>query len=151
MSKVGLWSDFWQDIIDTAVDQWRKHLQACVRTNVGHFEHLLWKKLANNLQFFMSFWFKWLLSIMSDFYCVDAWWSVGLPCLTSKVKLVKNSEWTKIKMLIFWIVLIFALIFMIFYKYLSYRWYKLTFETFYVYEKCKISDFKFSKVMQQHT
>jgi len=24
-------------------------------------------------------------------------------------------------------------------------------ETFYVHEKCKISDFKFSKVMQQHT
>jgi len=42
-------------------------------------------KLANSLQFFMSFWFKWLLSIMSDFYCVDAWWSISLPCLTSKV------------------------------------------------------------------
>jgi len=42
-------------------------------------------KLANNLQFFMSFWFKWLLSIMSDFYCVDDWWSIGLPCITSKV------------------------------------------------------------------
>ena len=29
------------DIIDTAIDQWRKHLQACVRANGGHFEHLL--------------------------------------------------------------------------------------------------------------
>jgi len=47
--------------------------------------------------------------------------------------------------------LIFALIFMTFDKYLSYRWYELTFETFYVHEKCKISDFKFSKVVQQHT
>jgi len=47
--------------------------------------------------------------------------------------------------------LIFALIFIIFDRYLSYRWYKLTFETFYVHEKCKISYFKFSKVMQQHT
>jgi len=144
-----------------------------VRFLTGHYRHCSWpvkkaspgmypckcwtfwtlfvNKLANNVQFFMSFWFKWLLSIMSDFYCVDAWWSVGLPCLTSKVKFVKNSEWTKIKMLIFCIVLIFALIFMTFDKYLSYRWYKLTFETFYVHEKCKISDFKFSKVMQQRT
>jgi len=62
-----------------------------------------------------------------------------------------KSEWTKRKMLIFCVVLIFALIFMIFDKYLSYhRWYKLTFETFYVHEKCKISDFKFSKATQQH-
>ena len=29
------------DIIDTAIDEWRKHLQACVLANVGHFEHLL--------------------------------------------------------------------------------------------------------------
>jgi len=108
-------------------------------------------KLANNLQFFMSFWFKWLLSIMSDFYCVVAWWSIGLPCLTSKVKLVNKSEWTKSKVLIFCILLIFVLIFMIFDRYLLYRWCTLTFEMFYVHEKCKISDFKFSKVMQQHT
>ena len=29
------------DIIDTAIDQWRKRLQACVRANDGHFKHLL--------------------------------------------------------------------------------------------------------------
>jgi len=28
--------------------------------------------LANNLHFSMCFWFKWVLSIVSDFYCVDA-------------------------------------------------------------------------------
>jgi len=33
--------DFRQDVIDTAIDQWRKRLQACVRVNGGHFEHLL--------------------------------------------------------------------------------------------------------------
>jgi len=144
-----------------------------VRFLTGHYRHCSWpvkkassgmcscrwwtfwipfvNKLANNLQFFMSFWIKWLLSIMSDFYCVDAWRSIGLPRLTSKVKLVKNSEQTKCKMLIFCIVLIFAVIFVTFDRYLLYRWYKLTFETFYVHEKYKISDFKFPKVMQQHT
>jgi len=46
LSKVGLWSDFGQDIIDiAATDQWRKHLQACVRANDEHFEHLLWTNL----------------------------------------------------------------------------------------------------------
>jgi len=97
-----------------------------VRFLTGHYQHCSWpvkkaspgmcpcrcwtfwtpfvNKLANNLQFLMSFWFKWLLSIMSDFYCVDAWWSVGLHCLTSKVKPVNKSEWTKSKMLIFCIV-----------------------------------------------
>jgi len=28
-----VWSDFWQDIIDTAIDKWRKRLQVCVRAN----------------------------------------------------------------------------------------------------------------------
>jgi len=30
-----------EDIIDTAIDQWRKRFQACVRANGEHFEHLL--------------------------------------------------------------------------------------------------------------
>ena len=81
---------------------------------------------------------------------VDKRTGILLNC-KALVKLVKDSEWTKRKMLIFCIVLIVALIFMTFDKYLSYRWYQLTFETFYVHEKCKISDFNFSKVMQQHT
>jgi len=55
LSKVCLWSDFWQDIIDTAVDQWRKHLQACVRANVGHFDHLLWKKTCKQFAIFHVF------------------------------------------------------------------------------------------------
>jgi len=37
---IAVWSDFQQDIIDTASDQWRKRLKACVRANGGHFEHL---------------------------------------------------------------------------------------------------------------
>jgi len=37
---VPVWTNFRQDIIDTATDQWRKRLQACNRCK--HFEHLLW-------------------------------------------------------------------------------------------------------------
>jgi len=70
-----VWSDFWHNIIVTAIDQCRKHLQACVRAN-GHFNTFCEQTLANNLHFSCVFWFKWLLSIVSDFYCVDAWWSI---------------------------------------------------------------------------
>ena len=52
---------FQWDIIDIEIDHWRKYFQACVWPNDGHFEHLLWF-------FFMCFWFKWLPSIVSDFY-----------------------------------------------------------------------------------
>ena len=34
-------SHFRQGIIDTAMDQWRKHLQACVRANGGPFVNKL--------------------------------------------------------------------------------------------------------------
>jgi len=73
---IAVWSDFRQDITDTAIDQWRKRLQACVRANGGHFEHLLWTNSCQKFAFFMCLWFKWLLSIMSAFHCADAWWSI---------------------------------------------------------------------------
>ena len=38
---VAVWSGLQQNIIDTAINQWRKRLQACVRADGGHFEHLL--------------------------------------------------------------------------------------------------------------
>jgi len=69
--------DFRQDIIDTAIDQWRKRLQT--------FWTLIVNKLLQRICIFMCFWFKWLLPMMSDFYCVYAWWSIGLPCLTAKL------------------------------------------------------------------
>jgi len=42
-SRLHFWFDFQQDIIDTAINQWRKRFQACihVRASGGHFEHLL--------------------------------------------------------------------------------------------------------------
>jgi len=43
-------SDFRQDIVDTAIDQCRKHLQACVRAN-GHLNTFCEQSLANNLHF----------------------------------------------------------------------------------------------------
>jgi len=68
-----VWSDVRQDIIDTAIDECIKRLQVCVRANGGHLNTFCEQTLANNLHFwfFMCFWFKWLLSVVSDFYCVD--------------------------------------------------------------------------------
>jgi len=73
---IALWSDFWQVIIDFGVDHWIRRLQACVRANGGHFEHRLWTNSCKWFAFFMCFWFKWLLSIVSElkkiivvFYC----------------------------------------------------------------------------------
>jgi len=82
---IAVWSDFSQVITDFAVDQWRKRLKACVRANGGHFEHLLWTNSCKRFAFFMCFRFQWLLSTVSAFYCVDAWLSIGLPCLTAKL------------------------------------------------------------------
>ena len=45
-------SDVRQDIIDTAIDQCRKRLQACVRANGGHLNTFCEQTLANNLYFF---------------------------------------------------------------------------------------------------
>jgi len=52
---IAVWSDFWQDINDTAIDQWRKCLQACVRANGGHFEYLLWANSRKRLTFLCVF------------------------------------------------------------------------------------------------
>ena len=69
---------------------------------------------------------------------------------TKSFKLVKDSELMKSKMLIFCTLLIFACILMTSDRYLLDRQQKSHMKHFYVHEKCKISDFKFPKVMQQH-
>ena len=48
---IAVWSDVRQDIIDTAIDQCRKHLQSCVRANGGHMNTFCEQTLANNLHF----------------------------------------------------------------------------------------------------
>jgi len=35
------WAEFQHSVMDDAVDQWRKRLEACIRAEGGHFEHLL--------------------------------------------------------------------------------------------------------------
>ena len=52
---IAVWSAFRLAIIDTAIDQWRKRLQACVRANYGHFEHLLLTNPCKQFAFFMCF------------------------------------------------------------------------------------------------
>ena len=41
MRLIDTWNDLSQSIVDDAVDEWRKTLQACVNEKGGHFEHLL--------------------------------------------------------------------------------------------------------------
>jgi len=40
---VATWTEFQHSVVDMdyAVDQWRKSLEACIRAEGGHFEHLL--------------------------------------------------------------------------------------------------------------
>jgi len=38
---VATWAEFQQSVVDCAVDQWRKRLEACIRAEGCHFEHLL--------------------------------------------------------------------------------------------------------------
>ena len=39
--SVATWAEFQQSVVDDAVDQWWKWLEACIRAEGGHFEHLL--------------------------------------------------------------------------------------------------------------
>jgi len=48
---IAVWFDFREDIIDTAVDQWRNRLQACIRANGGHFEHFCEKNSCKQFVF----------------------------------------------------------------------------------------------------
>ena len=45
---VSVWKDLEQHVIDSAIDQWRRRLRACVRAKGGHFEHSLWINIAEN-------------------------------------------------------------------------------------------------------
>jgi len=128
---VGLRSDFW-----------RKRLQACVRANGGHFNTFCKQTLANDLHFSCFF----LVQVAS----VHLVGFLLCWCLIVNRSTVLNCKRTKSKMLIFCMVLFFALI--------------LT--TFGISFICGIDDkkshlkrelqikfliFKFSQVMQQHT
>jgi len=46
-STVNVWNSLQQNVIDAAINEWRKQLRACVRANGQHFEHLLWARVTN--------------------------------------------------------------------------------------------------------
>jgi len=37
---IGVWAGLQQNVIDDAIDLWRRRLHACVRARGGHFEYL---------------------------------------------------------------------------------------------------------------
>jgi len=41
MNSVDVWNSLQQNVIDAAINEWRKKLRACVRADGQHFEHLL--------------------------------------------------------------------------------------------------------------
>ena len=38
---VATWAGFQHSVVDDAVDQWQKRLEAAIRAEGGHYEHLL--------------------------------------------------------------------------------------------------------------
>jgi len=38
---IDVWHGLQLSVVDEAIDEWRKHLRACVRVKEGHFEHLI--------------------------------------------------------------------------------------------------------------
>jgi len=38
---IGVWNSLQQNVIDAAINDWRKQLRACVHADGQHFEHLL--------------------------------------------------------------------------------------------------------------
>ena len=46
---IDVWVQVEQSIIDDGIDQWRRHLHACIRARGGQFGYSLWHKLAETL------------------------------------------------------------------------------------------------------
>ena len=42
-----VWNSLQQNVIDTAINEWRKRLRACVHADGQHFEHLLRAHVTN--------------------------------------------------------------------------------------------------------
>ena len=38
---IDVWRGLQQSVVDEAIDEWSKHLRACVRVKGGHFKHLI--------------------------------------------------------------------------------------------------------------
>jgi len=44
---VEVWNSLQQNVIDAAINEWRKWLRACVHADRQHFEHLLWARVTD--------------------------------------------------------------------------------------------------------
>jgi len=44
---IDVWNSLQQNVIDTAINDWRKQLIACVHADGQHFEHLLRARVTN--------------------------------------------------------------------------------------------------------
>jgi len=44
---IEVWNSLQQNVIDAAINEWRKRLRACVRADGQHFEHLLRARVTN--------------------------------------------------------------------------------------------------------
>ena len=44
---IDVWNSAYQNVIDAAINNWRKQLRACVNADGQHFEHLLRARVTN--------------------------------------------------------------------------------------------------------
>jgi len=44
---IDVWNSLQQNVIDAAINEWRKQLGACVHADEQHFEHLLRARVTN--------------------------------------------------------------------------------------------------------
>ena len=44
---IDVWNSLQQNVIDAAINEWRKQLRACVHADGQHFEHLLRSRVTN--------------------------------------------------------------------------------------------------------
>jgi len=44
---IDVWNSLQQNVIDAAINEWRKQLRACVHADGQHFEHLLRVRVTN--------------------------------------------------------------------------------------------------------
>jgi len=44
---IDVWNSLQQNVIDAAINEWRKQLTACVHADGQHFKHLLWARVTN--------------------------------------------------------------------------------------------------------
>jgi len=46
---IDVWNSLQRNVIDAAINEWRKQLRACVHADGQHFEHLLRARVTNEI------------------------------------------------------------------------------------------------------